>query len=825
MIRNYLKIAWRNILRNKISSGINIIGLAIGMSSFIMILLFVQDELKFDKFLEKSDRIYQVALNAKFLNGEEIFIGKTPASVSSALSRNFPEIENSARVYRPGDLVVRSETPLRENYFTETSVIAVDSNFLDIFSFNMLAGNRSHCLLEPNSIVITEKIAEKYFSTGEALGKTLFLGRSKKPFKVTGVLSDLPSQSTLQFDILTSTAAFPIVKQMSWSWVWLQVCTYVKLKDNVPNSPPDLQKLEAKFPAMIRTEAASAFKRVGQPFDELIKKGGKWDLHLQPFTDIHLYSANIGQILTTVSDIKYVYIFSIIALFIIILACVNFMNISTAQSSKRAKEVGVRKVLGSEKKQLIAQFLTEAMLFSLTSSLIALLLVAFLLEPFNSIAGKEIHLNALISGNIWLYSIGLILVTGLFAGSYPAFYLSSFKPAVVIKGIKQIGSGLSDFFIRNSLVVFQFTVSTALIICTIIVYKQLDFMRTKDLGLQKENIIIIKSADRLGEKQEAFKNELAALPQFKSAGIASGVPTRGNFGDGYIPEVSTPGETLPSDIGLSSFMVDENFLPTLNIQILKGRNFSKEFSDSTSVILNEAAAKTIGWKNPLGSYLSYPGNNNQRFKVIAVVKDFNTSSLHNQVEPFALFHTSSKTYNLGTTYILAKSKPGNVDETLATINEKWKAFAPAMPLDIAFLDEEFDALYKTEKRLGSLFFIFTFLAIFVACLGLLGLAIYSAERRTKEIGVRKVLGAPVQTLVTLLTKDFLKLVLIASVIAFPFAWWAMNKWLQDFAYKIEIEWWIFALAALISITLTIITVSWQTIKAAGANPVKSLRTE
>jgi putative ABC transport system permease protein len=822
MIIHYIKIAWRGIVRNKLNSSLNITGLAIGMASFILILLYVQDELKYDKFLDDSERIYQVALNTDF-GGEEIFIGKTPASVSPALARNFPEIENAARVYRPGDIVLKSSNGVKENFFTESSVLAVDSNFLDIFSFAMLEGNRNTCLQQPNSIVITEEVARKYFGSVPAMGKTMYMDKENIPLTVTGILKTIPSQSTLSFDILTSTSAFPIVKKMSWSWIWLQVCTYVKLKPTAGNSPVAIRTLENKFPAMINAEAAPAFKQVGKPLDELLKKGGKWNLHLQPFTDIHLHSAGIGQIMQTVSDIKYVYIFSVIAFFIILLACINFMNLSTAQAAKRAKEVGVRKVLGSGKKELIKQFLSEAILFSLSAFVFAIFLVTVFIGPFNQVSGKALALSLLFKDSIWLYMLSLVAVTGIVAGSYPAFYLSSFKPAVVIKGTTQ--SGFRDFFIRNSLVVFQFTVSTALIICSLVVFQQLDFMQNKDIGLNKENIFIIANSERLDKQQESFRQELIALPEIAGASIASGIPTRENFGDGYIPEPSSAQDKLVESLGLSSFMVDEDFIPSLNIKLLQGRNFSRDFSDSGSVILNEEAVKQIGWKNPVGSFITYPGNNNQRFKVIGVVKDFNINSLHSTVAPFALFNNASKTYDLGTSYIVIKNKSGKLNEALKLAKEKWLDFAPSLPFDYMFLDNEFEALYKTEHRTGNVLFIFTSLSIFIACLGLFGLAVFTAERRTREIGIRKVLGASVSALVALLSKDFMKMVFISGLIALPLAWYAMNKWLEDFAYHITIGVWVFIAATGSSQLIALLTVSIQTIKASIANPVKSLRNE
>jgi putative ABC transport system permease protein len=824
MFRNYFKIAWRNIIRNKINGFINIAGLAIGMACVILILFYVQDELKYDRFLKQSSHIYQVNLDGK-MGGEEGINGNTPPPAGAALVKAFPEIETYTRIYRPGDIVVRYEEEKQtESYFTEKNILAVDSNFLQLFTYPVMEGNPATCLQKPNSIVITEQTAKKYFGKVGVIGKILLFGNERKPCTVTGVLHNIPSQSSLQFDMLAAVSSYPIVKRFNWSWVWMQVSTYVKLYDNAAIDERSIAKLEAKFPSMVKLQAASAFKRIGKPFDEFIKQGGRWDLRLQPLSRIHLYSENIASRLTTLGSIKYVYIFSVIALFIIILACVNFMNLSTAQAAKRAKEVGIRKVLGSVKAQLIKQFLAEAMLNSFIAAIIAVLLVLVFLNPFNEIAGKSFGIHLLFTNNNWIFVLGLTLLTGLLAGSYPAFYLTSFNPAAVLKGIKLFRSDLGTLFIRNGLVVFQFTISTALIICTIVVFKQLELTQSKDLGLNKENIIVITNSNRLGKSEESFRQELTKLPEVISASISSGIPTKENFGDGYIPEPTGANENLVKDIALSSFIIDYDFIPALGIDILKGRNFSKDFSDSASVILNETAAKQIGWKEPVGSYLQYPGNS-QRFKVIAVLKDFNTQSLRSLVGPFALFHTSSKTYDVGTSYLIVRVKPGNISNSLAKLESKWKSAAPNTPFDYSFLDSEFDALYRSEKRMGTVFYIFTILSVFVACLGLFGLSVYTAERRTKEIGVRKVLGASVQNLVTLLSKDFIKLVIVSAIIAFPVAWWAMNKWLQDFAYHISIGWMIFVSAGAIALTIALVTVSFHAIKAALANPVKSLRSE
>jgi putative ABC transport system permease protein len=641
---------------------------------------------------------------------------------------------------------------------------------------------------------------------------------------VTGVLKDIPSQSSLQFDMIAPIAAYKEVKKRSWNWSWLQVNTYVKLKDNAAVDKASLAKLEAKFPAMVK-EFAFLDRRNGT-FEAYTKKGGKIDYHLMPFTSVHLYAVakETPARLTSLGNIKHIYIFSIIALFIIILACVNFMNLSTAQSAKRAKEVGIRKVLGSVKKQLIKQFLAEAMLYSIIATLIAFVMVLILLTPFNQVAGKTLSFSSIFSSYTWLFTIGLCIITGLLAGIYPAFYLTSFNPVTVLKGMKVFKNNFGNLFIRNGLVVFQFTVSIALIICTLIVFKQLRYTSDKDLGLTKENVVILANTDRLKDKEETFRQELMKQPGVMAATISSGIPTRTNFADSYVPEQTETDKPLLKEIGLSSFLVDNDFIAAMKIRVLQGRSFSPAFSDSASVILNETAAKQIGWKDPVGKYLEYPGNS-QRFKVIAVVKDFSVASLREMVEPFALFHTSSKTYDLGHSYISVRYSPGSMNTYMAALENKWKRFVPGTPFDYSFLDGEFESLYRSEQRMGNVFGVFTFLSIFVACLGLFGLSVYTAERRKKEIGVRKVLGASVQSVVALLSRDFLKLVLISAIIAFPVAWVAMNKWLEDFAYRTEIGWAVFIFAAIAALAIALLTIGSQSIKAAIANPVKSLRTE
>jgi putative ABC transport system permease protein len=825
MIRNYIKIAWRNLVRNKVSSIINISGLAIGLACVLLIGMYVKDELGYDRFFKDANRIYRVNLDGKMGN-DQFLLGHTPPPAGAALMNNFPEIESYTRILSPGDEIIHYENKGQHNSLTEKSILVVDSNFLKFFNYPLIAGDAATCLNGINSVVLTQKAAKKYFGDESPIGKNLVFDEYSIPFTVTAVLKDIPKQSSLQFEILQPAASMPAIKHFSWSWVWLQMGTYVKLSANVAADPASISKLESKFPQVIAVQAASAFKRIGQPWDEFKRKGGKWDLHLQPLIDLHLYSANIGTRFFEQGDIKYVYIFSAVALFIMLLACVNFMNLSTAQSAKRAKEIGIRKVLGSLRKQLIHQFITEAMLYTLFAAIAALLIIVLVLPAFNQLSGKELSLSVFLDFKTWLGILSLVLITGLLAGSYPAFFLTSFKPVSILKGGGLFNSSGSGFFTRNALVVFQFTVSTVLIICTIIVYKQLVYNQTKDLGFDKENVVIISNTGRLGTREESLRQELLKLPKVENASISTGMPAKSSFGDTYVPEVN-PGNVNGGEpnIMLSSFMVDDAFVPTLNLKLIKGRAFSKEFIDSASVLLNETAVKQIGWKDPIGKSITYPGNNDQKFKVIGVIKDFNYESLKSDFSPFALFYTTSKTYRIRSSYIAVRLKPGNYNEAINSIQNKWKKMAPELPFDYSFMDAEFDALYRSDQTMGKVFSVFTFLSLTVACLGLLGLAIYTAERRNKEIGIRKVLGASIQNVVTMLSADFLKLVVISSVISFPIAWYAMNKWLQDFAFRTNISWWVFFLAAGVTMAIALITISFQSIKAALRNPVESLRSE
>jgi len=834
MLKSYFTIAWRNLLRNKTNSLINIGGLAIGLTCVIFIILYIQDELHYDKGFKMSDRIYQVTLNANF-GGQEFNTSNTPPPVSIDIRTTFPEVADNTRIFRMGNTAVHNAAPaLSDRLFTEKQIWAVDSNFLGVFDYPMLEGNPASCLNKFHSIVITESIARKYFGKSEAIGGSLVLDTYQSPFEVTGIIKDLPRNSSLRFDMLLSTRDCPPVQRFSWSWVWSQMNSYIVLTPQAAKDPQAIQKLESKFPAMVRKDAAQAFARIGQPYDEFIKKGGRWDFHLQRLTDIHLHSANMGTPFTNLGDIKYVYIFSAIALFVVLLACINFMNLSTAQAARRAREVGIRKVLGSMKGQMIRQFLAEALVYTVIATAIALLLVYILMTPFNTVSGKTLEFQTIFRHGIWLIILALFIITGLLAGSYPAFYLTSFDPVSVLKGglfVKSLGNQL----VRNGLVVFQFTISIALIVCTLVVFRQLNYVRNMDLGFKKDNVLILPNVEKLTGnysqaltgKEETFRQRLTTLPGVTNASLTTGAlaDDYSGFTDFYTPVSDGVSEPLAKDLTLTSFLTDEHLIPTMHLQITKGRNFSKDFSDSDAVIINEATVRTAGWKDPLGKRLVYPGGNNQTFHVIGVVKDFNIRSARTTIEPFAFFYTTSKTNHAYSNYIMASTDARYTSDILRQAEKIWKGLAPDVPFEYSFLDKDYEALYRSEERMGNIFSIFSGLSILIACLGLFGLSVYTAERRIKEIGIRKTLGASVQSLVGLLSKDFLKLVLISALIAFPLAWWAMNRWLQDFPYRTTIGIGIFLSAGLLAVFIALYTVSFQAFRAATMNPSKSLKSE
>ncbi|HXL54953.1 MAG TPA: ABC transporter permease [Chitinophagaceae bacterium] len=809
MPKNYLKIALRNLWKNKGFSAINIIGLSVGLATCLLIMLYVMDELNYDKYNEKADRIYRVDGDLQF-GGNHFVLAVAPEPMGPTLKKDFAQVEQYVRFRNYGGFLVKKGN---EN-LQENKVVYTDSTLFDVFTLPMIAGNARTALKDPKSVVITEKVAKKYFKTTDnVVGKTLTINDTGN-FKITGIIKDIPTQSHFDFDFFVSMNG----SIQSWevnNWVSNNENTYIVLKKGA-----DPKALEAQFDPMVEKYVGpQVVSLLNIKMDEF-KKSGNYDRYtLTPLTSIHLYSNKVAE-LGANGNIQYVYIFSAIAIFILLIACVNFMNLSTARSSNRAKEVGVRKVLGSLRNNLITQFLTESILISFIALVLALLLAWALLPYFNQIANKELGIGLLSKSWLWPSLIVLMLVVGLLAGSYPAFYLSSFKPIVVLKG--KLSGGFKRSWLRSGLVVFQFWISIILVIGTIVIYNQINFIQNKKLGYSREQVLVLQNTDPLGTQAKAFEDELLKLPGVQSATMTGYLPTSDWRSDS--PLFSDASLDQKRAVSSQIWTVDENYIPTLGMKMAKGRNFSKQFlTDSSGIIVNEAAAKLLGFADPINRPLYYltdlKTKQTATYHIIGVVKDFNFNSLRETVTPLALFlgNQNSK--------IALKVSTTNIKSLIVQIENKWKAMLPGQPFSYSFMDEQFNNMYRTEQRISEISITFAILAILIACLGLFGLVTYAAEQRIKEIGIRKVLGASVTNLVGMLSKDFLKLVTISALIAFPVAYWAMNKWLQDFAYRVTISWWMFVAAGAAALLIALITVSFQSIKAAIANPVKSLRTE
>jgi putative ABC transport system permease protein len=806
MIRNYLKIAWRNLMLRKAFTAINILGLSIGLATCLLIVLFIQHELSYDSYHANANRIFRITI-AGSISGKEIKTAPMSAPAGPILAREIPGVEATTRLYQEGTFIVKHNT----ESFKEEKVIFPDSNFFEVFSIPLLKGNPKTVLREPKTVVLTETIAEKYFGNSDPIGKTLKLG-NRGDFRITGVCEDVPSNTHCHYNIFASLNGIKLGEK----WLASGAYTYVMLREGY-----SIEKMNAAMPAIINKYIAPEIKEfLGISLTEFFKKGNQFGFVFQPITDIHLKS-HLEHEIEGNSDIKYVYIFSAIALFILMIACINFMNLSTAGSANRAKEVGIRKVLGSVQHQLIAQFLSESVLVTFIALLVALVIVALALPYFNQLSGKAFEVSVLVKGFMLPLILLACLFIGLVAGSYPAFFLSAFKPVSVLKG--KISAGFKSGWLRSTLVTTQFVVSIGMIIGTIVVYRQLNFIQNKKVGFDKEQILVLQDTYVLGKQLNAFKNEIKKLSQVSNATMAGYIPAgRSNDGNEGFMIKNSSGEMVT--YREKTYNIDDDYLPTLGIKLAAGRNFSKDFqTDSAAVLINEAAAKRFGLKNPVGnSILSTVGNGDpgskRNFKVIGVVKDFHFESIHQSIAPLVMF------YGADDYQMAIRTRTNDIPQLLEILEQKWKAQTDN-PFAYSFLNDRFNKTYQSEQRIGKLFSIFATLTIIISCLGLFGLAMFTAQQRTKEIGVRKVLGASVMSIIILLSKDFIRLILVAILIVTPIAWYAMNKWLQDFAYRVEISWWIFAIAGLLAIAIALLTVSFQSIKAALMNPIKSLRSE
>ncbi|MBX2923394.1 MAG: ABC transporter permease [Chitinophagaceae bacterium] len=807
MFRNYFKISWRNLVRNKWFSLINILGLSIGLATCLIIMLFVSNELGYDRFNKKANRIARIYFEGN-VQGQRMKETVVMAPVAETMKKDFPEVEDATRL-RSHDWAPKLVVNNKEFRFDQLAY--ADANFFDVFTLPFIKGDSKTALTEPNTVVLTKAVAQKYFGKEEALGKMIrFKTEDKAPMKVTGVIENIPVNSHFQFGLMTSMTSLEDAKQPNW--MSSNYFTYIVLKNE-----KDFEKLEAKIPGLVDTYIGPQMKEgTGQTLAEFRKSGNNLTFHLQRLTDIHLHS-DFHYDLSAPGDIRYVYIFSAIALFMLLIACINFMNLSTAGASKRSKEVGIRKVLGCLKGELVQQFLVESTIITAIALLLSLVFVKLALPLFNHLSGEQLTFGFIEKPMLAPVLLGIILFTGLVAGSYPAFYLSSFKPVVVLKGKWMPVKSRISF--RSALVVFQFFISIILIVSTTVVYRQLSYIRHKDLGYNKDRVMVISNVGALGDKTEVFRQQLLSDPAVASVSASRYLPAGGsNNNNFFVFTEQEPGRLVKT----LRYEIDGQYIPTLGIQVKEGRNFSREYgTDSSAVIVNEAAVKALGWKdNPLGQTISRTSKGDKEiYHVIGVVKDFHFRSLHEQISPLVMVLTPDP----GS--LVVKVKTTDIPGFTTKLQKRFAAYGAEDPMDYSFLDERYNNTYSAEQKIGTILGIFAGLTIFIACMGLFGLAKFTAEQRTKEIGIRKVLGASAVQLSAMLSKDFLKLVLVACIIAFPISGWVMYKWLQDFAYRTGISWWIFLIAGVLAVLIALITVSFQAIRAAMANPAGALRTE
>jgi putative ABC transport system permease protein len=814
MLRNYFTIALRNLSKNAFYTVINVAGLAIGIGACLVISLYVMHELSYDHQFKNAGTIYRVD-NEILFNGNHLNLAVSPAPLAETFVRDFPEVENATRFRFWGSFLVKRTT---EN-IKEERICFADNNMFDVFSIGLLKGNASSALTEPNTMVLNKTTADKYFPGENPIGQTLILN-NKENYKVTGVFEDFPQTSHLKFHIFLSMAGFEDSRNPTW--LSNNYATYIRLREGA-----NPESLEAKFGKMIETYAGPEIQMVfGKEFTikKFLDSGNKFQFTLMPLTKIHLHSDKTAE-LGVNSDITYVYLFAAIAFFILVIACINFMNLSTARSSNRAKEVGIRKVLGSLRSHLVKQFLSESILLTMVAFMIGITIAAFFLPAFNTLSQRQIEVPY--SDPIFVtIVVGAMLVIGLLAGLYPSLFLSGFKPVNVLKG--KIALGMKSGAIRSTLVVFQFMISIFLVIGTITIQKQLSFIQNKKLGFKKDQVIVVHDTDVLVEQAEAFKNQVLKNHIITHGSMAGYLPISGwgRNDSSFWPEGTQPSQE--NMISMQNWAVDFDYLNTFGMEVKEGRNFSVDFpSDSTAIILNESAVKRFGFTDPIGKKIeryAYEGGAIENHKtvsytIVGVVKDFHFESLKQNIGPLGLY--MGKRAGM----MSFRFESANTQDVIKVLDRSWKAMAPGLPLQYTFLDEAFGNMYSSEQRLGNIFAIFAGLAILIACLGLFALSAFTAEQRTKEIGIRKVLGASVPSIVLLLSKEFGKLIIIAFVLAAPLSWFAVNWWLQNYTYKAEVGIFIYALAGIAAFVIAWVTMGYQSVKAATSNPVDSLRSE
>lgn len=820
MIRNYLMLFLRNLSRQKLFSIINLLGLTVSIASTVLIYLYVRHEMSYDTFHPHAERVYRV--NQTFIWGENnnAQFASTGPGVAYSLKEELPEIELMTSIHTPGNFIVSYTTPTNDVIsFEEDRIFAADSNFFRMFNFPLLKGDPESVFDQANTMVITKSTAIKYFGDADPIGKLIRLGGSngeEKTYEITGVVQDTPDNSYIEFDILISMKGFPAVLR-TWSWVWTQLETYIRLDPNA-----DIVAVREKLSKIPQKHTGTTLQNAfNTTWDEYIKSGKKWELFLQPVTSIHLPDEMVLNRLNDSGNITIIYSFIGAAIFITLLSCINFMNLSTAQFTRRLKEASVRKILGLSKKELSIGYFMEALVFCLIGLVVAIGLTQLMLPYFNLITEKSLEFN-FSDVNLLLVMGGLVLLMTLMSGIYPAVFLSSFNPVESIKGKIKIGREGKSF--RNGLVVFQFSASIVLIICTAIVFQQLRFVSEKEIGFNRKNLVVIKHAEAV-KNGESIVNEASMLPGIVNSSFCASVPPRLWNGDAFrIKEKSD----LMLNINFTS--ADERYIPTLDIHMKVGRNFSKDNpGDAERVIINEATAKKIGWavdESTLGKIITYE---NAEFEVVGIVSDFNYWSLISPIEPMAIFHVNSEKYFYSSEkYVVLRTEALSEEswqETIAGLNTLWKKHAGDIPFDYYFVDQAFAEAFKSQQQFGKVLTIMASLAILIAALGLLGMIVYSLEQRTREIGIRKVSGATVYDILILISKGYTRLVILAFIVGAPFSYWLMQQWLQDFSYRISPSLWIFAGVGIGTLLVATAITSYHSVKAAFTNPVDVLKDE
>lgn len=806
MLKNFITVAMRNMLRYKGYSAINIAGLAIGLACSIYIGAYVVNELTFDGFHSKAKQIYRICLDGK-INEQSILSPVSNAPIAPTMKVEIPGVENFCRIEGTVDMMMRYENKI----FNEGGLIFTDSTFFQFFDFKLLSGDAKTVLREPHTIVLSQEMANKYFGSEDPMGKMIKSENDTILYRVTGICENVPDNSHIKFDMVASICGNESIKNDIW--LGNSFAAYVMLQPNVKQAD-----IEKKMHDLLLKYGEPQLKQIlNISWNDFVKAGNHYEYFLEPLLDVHLYSKTLSG-----SEAKMVYIFIIIAVFILLIACINFMNLSTARAANRAKEVGIRKVLGSQRRFLMLQFLSEAFFISLLSLILAVMLLELLMPSLNSFLDIKLNINYFQNWFIIPSLLALVVIVGVLAGSYPAFVLANFQPVAVLKGKMKAGSKSS--VLRKILVVFQFTISTIILLGTLVIYQQINYFLNKNLGFNKEQMLIIQRASTLGKQTQAFQDEIRKDPNIVNTSNSNTLPGYLNSNQGYQFEGVDPSKTFI----FWRMEADPQYLKTMGIDLVEGRFFEEgSKADSNVVILNESATRELGFKTPKEAMgkriidLRPHSDHNQFLPIVGIVKDWHFQSLHSQIAPM-IFHLKHPE-NSGVVNV--RLRPENNKQTISMIEKTWKKFTNDQPFEYFFIDKKLEELYKSETQVGKISTFFAFLAIFIACLGLFGLISFTSLLRTKEIGIRKTLGASTQTIIYLLSKETIILVIVSSLIAYPVAYYYMDKWLQNFVYRMNINWLVFVLTTFLVILIALLTVSFQAIKAARRNPIEALRYE